>query len=938
MKSKLNKILLFISLIYTIIILLLAFLGNINRIGYLSDFDLQASNNGEYVYNFKIKYYSKIFGHSDIYGVYVDTNKAIEDNNFIKEINMNADGSPFGNLISYKIIDFNKIDNVHYTLKIKFIYFIVFVALILLYIYLYMKYKNNVNRILEDNKSKIITIYVTVSAFLIFIIVGIGLLGKINHKANLEDLQLITESNLGYVYKAKVLINEKGIFSPNLIFQFPNKFSIDKKPAYIKSGYNIKITRQPDWYHKEIGALVWTNEDGSFTVSNSYSWNGYAYDIITSKGEIYKISLDAKRISHYNKASGSIIYNLDETNNNIFIPETDNISCEYKTYSSQINIKNSKRNKFPHFDLYFPKGVFNIKNIKIEQISDNLYLKPNNNIVFTSSIKIDNVDSININYKLNIRNYLFIILVILIISLILVCFNFLLYKVKNKLEKKQLIKNKLIRISLIVYNFYISYDKFINRYFFIISFIITMLLIVFHFWLLQPGYFYYYDDQNIFASAAGHIFHNWFPVIIQVFQSTLNKLFGYNTFYIFLVNIICWYVGLYFFVISVYKKLKSKKALLLFFLSFLGNIFFMNTTQNKDATAVMYLWLVYSIVFFIISFGIKNIKMLIPISIILSILLIFSLLWRHNMIVTIYPIFILFTYMILKNKFSNMKLYAVYFISIMLIFAFLLIFIFKINPYIWIKYYAKGAMGWSKNASRHLFMFQIAGTAAISNDDTLIPNDWYLEGKDFEYMKKLYMDNRVNGDLYKDVNTMPFKLYEINNLKEIWIKYILKHPLSYMKHIINYMSVIFCVKLQILSPDNIEAKSDMFGFSGYYDQIGIDFTPFRKKIYSILYNLLLVDINILLFIIIGVVMFFISGFMWIFKSNYRCNLLLFTFCASFASFATSMIVGFFTPFPLYRYIYPVIPISIISLISFITFIYDRGGFKKFIQELRGGNK
>ena len=85
-------------------------------------------------------------------------------------------------------------------------------------------------------------------------------------------------------------------------------------------------------------------------------------------------------------------------------------------------------------------------------------------------------------------------------------------------------------------------------------------------------------------------------------------------------------------------------------------------------------------------------------------------------------------------------------------------------------------------------------------------------------------------------------------------------------------------------------------------------------------------------------MFFISGFMWIFKSNYRCNLLLFTFCASFASFATSMIVGFFTPFPLYRYIYPVIPISIISLISFITFIYDRGGFKKFIQELRGGNK
>ena len=578
---------------------------------------------------------------------------------------------------------------------------------------------------------------------------------------------------------------------------------------------------------------------------------------------------------------------------------------------------------FRNSDIY---GVYIDTN---KLINDNNFIKsiktdgngsPFGNLISYKIIDFEKID--NVNYTLAIKNKIInTILWLLIITISIYFFtqfDKIIYYIKQK--------------KLVLYNFYISYDAIVNNNFFIISLIITLLLMVFHFWLLRPGYFAYYDDSFVFAKAVDHQFQNWFPVIIQIFQSTLNKLFGYHTFYIFLVNIICWYIGLYFIVISVYKKLHSKKALLLFLLSFLANIFFMNTTHNKDVTAIMYLWLIYSIVFFIISFEIKNKQILIPLSIILTILLICSLLWRHSMIVTIYPIFILFTYMILKNKFANIKLYAISFISMMLIFAFLLIFIFKINPYIWIK--DSNMIKHSNDATKHLFMLQIVGIAAISNDDSLIPDDWYFEGKDFEYTKNLYVNDRVNADLYKDD---VFKLYKIDNLKEVWIKYILKHPISYFKHIINYMNVIFRLTTPILNDERIQSKSEMFGFSYYYDNSGITFTPLRKTIYNILYYTLL-EINILVFIITAIVIFFISGLTWIFKSDYRSNMLLLVFCSAFASFATSMIVGLFTPLPMYRYIYPVIPMSIISLISFITFVYDRGGFKKFIQELRGSGK
>lgn len=148
MKNKLNKLLLITSAVLMVSIFVLSALSSVNRIGYLSDFQLnrELSKKNEYHYGFRIKYHSKIFRNSDIYGVYVDTNKIIKENHFIKEIKMEKVGSPFGNLISEKKLGYNeKIDNINYKLKVKFTIYLIFILiLIILMILLNVKYFNTI--------------------------------------------------------------------------------------------------------------------------------------------------------------------------------------------------------------------------------------------------------------------------------------------------------------------------------------------------------------------------------------------------------------------------------------------------------------------------------------------------------------------------------------------------------------------------------------------------------------------------------------------------------------------------------------------------------------------------------------------------------------------------------------------------------------------------
>ncbi|AGA66606.1 hypothetical protein BPP43_06860 [Brachyspira pilosicoli P43/6/78] len=177
-KNLFFKIYIAFVVIFAVSIIVLSFLGNKERIGYLSEFKINITETLElnnlnieeinqlftvnnnldeaaitnyvltnnsimnYSYNFRIKYYDKVFRNSDIYDVYPDINKISENNNYIKKIGMIRNGSPFGNLVSSRIIDDNEDSyDISYTLSLK-IEYIIFLFFMIIFLIIF-KYKSD---------------------------------------------------------------------------------------------------------------------------------------------------------------------------------------------------------------------------------------------------------------------------------------------------------------------------------------------------------------------------------------------------------------------------------------------------------------------------------------------------------------------------------------------------------------------------------------------------------------------------------------------------------------------------------------------------------------------------------------------------------------------------------------------------------------------------
>ena len=163
-------------IIISIALIVLQILGSKKRIGYLTDFNLNIKrtlklNNLEnimtnyiiddeldeegienyiltnenitnYVHQFRIRYYDKIFRNNDIYGVYPDLSNLPD---YMENAEMDGNGSPYGNFISdKKTIEEDKIDNINYILKIKIniIRYVIYLILILLIIYTKIYFEN----------------------------------------------------------------------------------------------------------------------------------------------------------------------------------------------------------------------------------------------------------------------------------------------------------------------------------------------------------------------------------------------------------------------------------------------------------------------------------------------------------------------------------------------------------------------------------------------------------------------------------------------------------------------------------------------------------------------------------------------------------------------------------------------------------------------------
>ena len=526
----------------------------------------------------------------------------------------------------------------------------------------------------------------------------------------------------------------------------------------------------------------------------------------------------------------------------------------------------------------------------------------------------------NINYILKVKNNLISIICIILIFILAIKF-FIYYAFENFLNFYKEIIGKKEYFNPLSVN---------EKIFIIVNCIIVLILFIFQFWLGFPGYFQWADNYVIIGEAIANNYSNWHPVIISLTLHFLYKIFGVHSYYLFFINLFLFYLGLALIIISLYHRFKTKKVLLIYLFIFIKDIYFMNFSQVKDSTASMFIWLLYSLIFFQLSMPINNRYIRLFIKIFTAIILLFGLLWRHNMIVTIYPIFILFTYLLLKNKnIKNIKNYIKSFVISMLMWAIILICIVKVFSYK------------SNYATYHLFLLQIAGCSVPANDDSLIPNEWYEDGKTFEDVKKTYNDNPLNADNFSTgwKKERQFKNSNIksSDLKKVWIKYIFKYPINYIKHI-NRFFIEFCIKNNknwwLMNYDFVQRLD--IGFNNAHIPIinrfnsseqKITFTPLREKIYNFLFNSM-VHIPIIFPVIISFIIFIINFILIFIKRIFNSNLLIYSFSVSFSSIATIFIVVSFTPVVDIRYIYPVYPISIISLISFFTFIKELIGEKK----------
>lgn len=610
------------------------------------------------------------------------------------------------------------------------------------------------------------------------------------------------------------------------------------------------------------------------------------------------------RIGYFTRLNINTIETLKLNNLNNKIELNSYISTNSLKYYSYNYIATYEDKVFRHTDLY---GIKFDTNSLPSYIELNIYNNdgtPYGTLISTKPLN----DRVKVEYKLFIKPA-----IINIFSWVSIIF-FLIYFFDKRQKIIDYIK------STAIYNLFKQKEHLITKKVFIISvIIIALLLFIFQFWLAYPGYFQYGDNLGTMGEAFDRNYQNWNPVIIAVFLSFLYDIFGYHTFYILFLNLFLWYSSITLIILSLYLKYNKKIVIFLFLISFLANIFFTITI-------------------------IKN-KIIKIIALILSaFILVIGMLWRLNFIVTVYPMFILYTYLLLGNNIKNKKIYFIKFVSIMIIVAAVLISISKIFPTLFIK-----DMTYSKLASNHIFLWQIAACNVPSNDSSMIPNEWYAEDNNFEDLKELYNNNKLLADPFGRSNTDAktlFKKEYLPNLKIVWIKSILKHPINYLIHTARFSFYCIIINTWKIPHGSFQAKdSEPYPFILYYinnfDNRGVTFTPIKDKIYSFIYNASL-DINTIFFVIITLIAFVLSSIFILFKHKYINSILIFTFASSFSSIATIAIVSLFAPDILYRYMHPVVPISIISLISLICFIIDIGGFNKFKFELKSikliGNK
>ena len=91
----------------------------------------------------------------------------------------------------------------------------------------------------------------------------------------------------------------------------------------------------------------------------------------------------------------------------------------------------------------------------------------------------------------------------------------------------------------------------------------------FSFWMGFPGYIIDLDTFYVLSFDMS----NYAPIMNTLFIWLITLIFGKHTFYLFLLNNITLYLGIYFLIAGFYLRYKSAFALTPILIAFIGNIY-----------------------------------------------------------------------------------------------------------------------------------------------------------------------------------------------------------------------------------------------------------------------------------------------------------------------------------------------------------------------------
>ena len=447
----------------------------------------------------------------------------------------------------------------------------------------------------------------------------------------------------------------------------------------------------------------------------------------------------------------------------------------------------------------------------------------------------------------------------------------------------------------------------------------------FSFWLGFPGFI---QDTDTFR-VLDFVLEDFGPPMNTLFIWLITLIFGKHTFYLFLLNNITLYLGIWFLIAGFYLRFRSVVALVFIFIAFIGNIYLGNFIAMNYILMANFIFCAYSVILFLIlakqCVG-KRIR--VGLLILALVLLFLGLLWRHNAIFSAFPAFFIIGYMFFKD--SPIRRFAIFVAMSAVLCLAIVVELPKFVP-----------KSYNAYPSNQLLLLQIAGACVPADDASCFDDSWYyvdVKVANFDNVKKAYQSNPLNGDLF-GCGWNIFECGKLNGLVSAWIRAIAKYPRNFLAHESRFFKAMWWqnprdddewghAKSVIKTPNRLQEKP-----TGEYrlnilknypkDEWSISLSPLQEKIYTLFYDNLPVA-NHAIFVAVGFALLIFSAVVIILwrKQTRDKSLIIFTFATALTAFASAFIIAAMTIVTHSRYMSPVPIFSIIALVGFVAFVLD----------------